>query len=175
MNGRKPAILMPALIGGIAGGVLSGVPFLNCLCCLWIIGGGILASYLLVKESPVPLTAGDGARAGAFSGVIAAAAASLIGLPLAAMNSAFLHRFIERMAEYVREMPAGWERWFDRGSGPFSLGWFLIGVVINAAVFAVLAALGGIIGISIFNKRTTGSSGSSAEAPPPPSPPGGLS
>lgn len=175
MKGRKPAILVPALAGGVAGGILSGVPFLNCLCCFWILGGGVIASYLLVKDSPAALGPGDGALAGAFAGVIAAAAASLIGLPLAGMNSAFLRRFIERMAEYVKEMPAGWERWFDRGSEPFSWGWFLIGVVINAAVFAILAALGGIIGISIFNKRTPGSSGSSAEAPPPPSPPGSPS
>lgn len=154
MNGRKPSLLAPALIAGAAGGVLSGIPFVNCLCCLWMIGAGILAAYLMAKDAPAPPTAGDGALVGAFTGVVAAGAVSLMSIPLAALNAVFFRRFLERMAEYVQEMPAGWEQWFTRGVGPFSFFWFFIGLVINAAVFAALAALGGIIGMSLFARRT---------------------
>jgi hypothetical protein len=163
MNDRKPSPLVPALIAGAAGGILSGVPFVNCLCCLWIIGAGSLAVYLSAKQSPTLPGAAEGAQVGALSGVFAAAAVSLLSLPLASLNAAFFRRFLERMAEYVDKMPEGWQQWFTRGEGPFSMFWFVMGFVINAAVFAALAALGGIIGATLFGRRT-------AVPPAPPSP-----
>jgi len=47
---------MPALLGGLFIGVLSALPVVqicNC-CCLWIIGGGLLAAYLQQQNQPVP-------------------------------------------------------------------------------------------------------------------------
>ena len=49
---------MPALLGGLFIGVLSALPVVqicNC-CCLWIIGGGLLAAYLQQQNQPVSLT-----------------------------------------------------------------------------------------------------------------------
>ena len=46
--------MMPALLGGLFIGVLSALPIVgicNC-CCLWIVGGGVLAAYLAAAESP---------------------------------------------------------------------------------------------------------------------------
>ncbi|MDH4197957.1 MAG: hypothetical protein OEW05_11145, partial [Candidatus Aminicenantes bacterium] len=74
MTDQRPQVILPALIGGVVAGVLSGIPFLNCLCCLWIIGGAMLAAHLLARESPVSLTAGDGAVVGVLTGIFAAVA-----------------------------------------------------------------------------------------------------
>ena len=164
MKEGKPSILIPALAGGVLGGVLSGVPFLNCLCCLWIIGGGVLASHLLVRSTKNSLTPGDGALVGAFAGLIAAALERVLSIPLAPIQLAFLRRFMARMAEYVKEMPAGWDRWLDRGPGGISLSGFFIGLFITAAIFAAFGALGGIIGMSLFNRRPE----PLRQAPPPP-------
>ena len=60
MSEQRPSMFVPALIGGRVAGVLSAIPFINCLCCLWIIGGAMLAAHLLAKDSVVPLNAGDG-------------------------------------------------------------------------------------------------------------------
>jgi hypothetical protein len=167
MNGPKPALLTPVLVGGLAAGVLSGLPFLNCLCCLWIILGAVLTVFLAARDSRQAFTAGDGAMAGAFTGVVAAFAEALISIPLASINVAFMRKFMERMAEYVQEMPEGWERWFERGTGSFSPGWFFINLIATAAIFAVLGALGGVIGASLFGRKP---------APPaaPPSSPAGA-
>src|SRR5688500_19988055 len=63
----------PAVIGGVVLGLLSAIPFVNFVnacCCLWAILGGLLASYLYVKNSPTPVNAGDGAIVGAIAGVV---------------------------------------------------------------------------------------------------------
>jgi len=153
MNGQRPSLFAPALIGGAVAGLLSAIPLVNCLCCLWVIGGGALAAFLWTKDLPGRPTAGEGALVGAFAGVVAAVIDSLISIPFAALNATFFRRVFERLSNYVEEMPSGWEQWFDR-SGPFHIGWFLVGLVIVSALFAVLGALGGILGQSLFGRKT---------------------
>ncbi len=58
----------PAVIGGVVLGLLSAIPFVNFVnicCCAWAILGGLLATYMYVKNSPTPATAGVGAVIGA--------------------------------------------------------------------------------------------------------------
>ncbi len=153
MNEQRPRMFTPALIGGAAAGILSGLPFLNCLCCFWIIGGAMLAAYLLAKESPVSLTAGDGAVVGALAGISAAVVDSLVGIPLRGINLAVMRRMFERLAEFAEEMPAGWQGWLDRGKGGFSVAMFFLGLFLSAAVFAAVGALGGVIGASLFGRK----------------------
>lgn len=168
MSETRSRPLLPALAAGAAAGALSSLPYASCLCCLWIIGGGILAGFLLVRSSPQPPPPGEAARIGALAGVAAAVVASLLSLPLAPLNKAFAHRFLERMADYVPEMPAGWEQWLTQGgNASFSLPWFVAGFVINAAVFAALAALGGTIGVNLFVRRP----GADPTSPPGPGSP----
>jgi len=38
--------LKPAVLGGLVVGILSAIPFVNYCCCLWAIGGGLLAGML---------------------------------------------------------------------------------------------------------------------------------
>lgn len=153
MNNQKPGMFVPALIGGSVAGVLSGIPFISCFCCVWIIGGAMLASYLLSKDSPVALSVGDGAIVGILTGIVATVArlfASL--LPVHGYYREFVQRLTERLAEYTEEMPAGWESWLEReGSG--SVFMFMMGLMMTVAFFAALGALGGIIGISLFGKK----------------------
>src|SRR2546423_14961206 len=78
MNPRTKA----ALIGGVVAGLLSAIPVVNYCCCLWAIGGGILAVYLYVKGTSATVTPGGGASLGAVAGGIAAAIYLVISLPL---------------------------------------------------------------------------------------------
>ncbi|NIM89626.1 MAG: hypothetical protein GTO17_01610 [Candidatus Aminicenantes bacterium] len=154
MEQQKPGMFVPALIGGAAAGVLSGIPLVNCLCCLWIIGGAMLASYILSKSSPVALTAGDGAIVGIFTGIIAAVIDAIVSIPLAAVNRKFMMGIMEKIGEYADEMPAGWESWLESGGDAATFSMQMIGLLISAVVFAALGTLGGIIGISLFGKKT---------------------
>jgi hypothetical protein len=166
MNSQKPEYFVPALIAGAAAGVLSGIPFINCLCCLWIIGGGVLAAHLLAKNTPGPLTGGDGAIVGALTGIAAAVVDSVISLPLRGVNEAFVRRLMESFARFANELPSRWQELMERSTaGGFSVASFLFGLFFSAAIFAVLGILGGVIGVSIFGRKKT-----PAPHPQPPTP-----
>jgi hypothetical protein len=171
MNEQRPPLFVPALIGGTVAGVLSSVPFLNCLCCLWILGGAMLAAALWAKDCPTSLMAGDGALIGAYTGIFAAITHTLISIPLAAVNARYFMKMFERLSEYTSEMPQDWRQWFDQSIAPFSIAGFFLNLIISAAVFCLLGALGGILGAALFGKKTPPSGIVPPPVPPPPAGP----
>src|SRR5215216_5850482 len=65
--------MLPALMGGLFIGVLSYLPYIrggNYCCCLWVLSGGALAAWLMQQNTPRPVTAGEGALVGLFSGLV---------------------------------------------------------------------------------------------------------
>jgi hypothetical protein len=153
MTNERPSMFMPALIGGGLAGILSGIPLINCLCCLWIIGGAMLAAYLLSKDSKLPLSSGDGAVVGALAGVIAAIVDFFVSIPFQAMSEDIFRNVMERFSEYADEMPPGWENFMEGGGFEASVAMNILGLLIAAVVFAILGALGGILGMSMFGKK----------------------
>ena len=153
MSEQRPGMFVPALIGGVTAGILAGIPIVNCLCCLWIIGGGILASYFLTKESPIVLTAGDGAIVGIFTGIIAAIVETMVEIPFRVVNERIIQAMMDRFSQYYEEMPSGWESWLDGGDSDGSMVLTVLGLVVSIVIFSALGALGGIIGISLFGKK----------------------
>lgn len=165
MNDKKQLdFLSPALIAGGIAGFVSAFPFLNlinCLCCLWIIFAAVLASYLLKKNSAIPLAAGDGALVGALTGVVAAVVQSFVSLPFRGLNLTISRRFLERMSQFTEDFPSGWEELLSRAGGPTTLPFFILGLFFTAAIFAVFGALGGVIGVSLFKSNRTSAGTSS--------------
>jgi hypothetical protein len=150
MNNQRPNFFIPALIGGAVAGALSSIPLFNCLCCIWIMGGAMLAAYLLVKDSPGVLSAGDGAIVGIFAGIIAAVVHSLIDIPLKPVIKGFFQNMTRWIAEYGEEVPSSWEDWLGGERPAFS---FFLELMASAVFFSILGALGGILGISLFGKK----------------------
>jgi hypothetical protein len=150
--------IKPALLGGGALGLLlvitvvisSWVPFIGCCNCLWPIAAGLLATMFYVKESPTPATMADGAIVGALGGVVGGLIYLVIGLPLS-----FLINGVTAMDAQVRQLnpnlPIG------------GVVLLIIGGIIGFVIFVVLATLGGVLGIPIFEKRK-----GTVDAPPPP-------
>ena len=82
MTGKK---IGAAAIGGGAGAIASQIPglqLLNIACCALVVGGGILAVYLALKDDPPAATApyGEGAKIGALAGVFGSVLSILLGL-----------------------------------------------------------------------------------------------
>lgn len=140
--------LKPALLGGLIVGLLSAIPFVNYCCCIWGIGGGGLASFLFIKQSPTKVGPGDGAMLGALAGVVGAVIYLIIGVPIAYFISG-----------------AAMEQAFSQANIhlPFT-GFllFLVSGLIGGLCLLVLAVVGGLIAVPIFEKRTD------ALPPPPP-------
>lgn len=153
MNDQKTLMLTPALIGGSIAGLLSGIPIISCLCCLWIIGGAIFATYLVTKETPTPLTSSDGAIIGVFTGIAAAVVKTIVDLILTPVNRQLFQRLTEWIAEYVEEMPPGFEQMFNESAFETTVPRVLFGLLMSGIIFSVLGALGGIIGLSLFKKK----------------------
>ncbi len=166
MNQQRPGVFMPALVGGVVAGVLTAVPFLGCFCCLWIIGGAMLAAYLLAKNSPASITPGDGAIVGIFAGIVGAVVDAIVSIPFEAMNREVIQNLMERFSRYMEEVPSGWQTLLDRAGERPSPAFFLLGLVISAAVFAALGALGGVIGAALFGRKKASLPPGSGHEPP---------
>ncbi len=141
--------LKPALLGGLIVGVLSAIPFINYCCCIWSIGGGVLAAYLYIKSSPIPVTMGDGAIVGGLAGIVGGIIYLIIGLPIAILFG--MTAMTEQLSRSGVQLPF---------SGTLLM---IVAGIIGAIILAVLATLGGIIGVAIFEKRK----GSNLTPPPP--------
>jgi len=137
----------PALLGGLVTGILSVIPFVSTCCCVWAILGGMLACFLYVKSSPVPVSTGDGAIIGILSGVFGSLIYVLIGLPIALIFG------VAQMEEGIRrsgvEVPLT------------GIALALVGVVMVVILLLLFSTIGGLIGVPIFEKRK-------GAVPPPP-------
>jgi hypothetical protein len=165
--------LRAAMIGGVVIGLLSGLPFVklgNVLCCLWIIVGGALASYLYIKKSPTPVNIGEGAMIGALAGVVGTVVELLVGVPLTILTGYpelnFLVSLMERADPQRAELYR--QRVEQMLSRPFAEQFFYsvfsLGTLLSLLITVVFALIGGLIAIPLFEKRK-------ADAGPPPPPP----
>ena len=121
MSDQRPNMLTPALIGGVLAGLLSAIPLVNCLCCLWIIGGAMLASYFLIKDTPTTLSSGDGVIVGIFTGIVAAIVYAILSIPLAPLNRKFAMKIWDSLNEFIQDMPPGFESFIEQGGTGISL------------------------------------------------------
>jgi len=160
---EKPNKTQPALIGGLVIGLLWSVPFLNLInlcCCLGVIAGGALAAWQLIKRSPVlPVSSGDGSVVGLLAGLVGAGVHLLLGVPIglvfdpqtgvsaiksifALMNNPEVNRAME---EAIRNS--------QNQSLAERLGGALVGWCITSVISVGFSTIGGLIGVSMFEKR----------------------
>ena len=96
--------LKPAIIGGVVIGLLSIIPIVNLgniCCCLWAILGGLLATYLYVKNSPLPASPGDGAILGAIAGAVGGLIVIILGIPISIIAGGITRELLIRLGESI--------------------------------------------------------------------------
>lgn len=170
MNQVEPGKLQPALIGGVALGVASAIPILNCLncaCCALVIGGGFLAAYLYLKDCPPAPEAryGDAATLGLLAGVFGAVVGTLLAIPFRLLFSGMgMGGDMGQLEEVLGNFdlpPELQDTLLNLVSGELALGTLVIGFFINLILYCIFAIIGALIGAAVMHKR---------QAPPPPLP-----
>ena len=156
--------IRPGIIGGVVLGLLSVIPFVNLAnlcCCLWALLGGLIGTYLYIKRSPTPVSAGDGAMVGVIAGLVGAVIAIIIGVPINLLVGPTMARIMvnlisnldARQGELVREG-------LTQSQNVTSI---IIRSLISAVLLFIFAIVGGLLGVPIFERRKGG-----AVVPPPP-------
>ncbi|MGI8671501.1 MAG: hypothetical protein ACR2LU_02720 [Luteitalea sp.] len=156
--------LQPALLGGLFIGVLSALPVIsagNCVCCLWVVLGGILAAYLLQQAQPAAIDPVDGALVGLMAGLVGAVIATLLSIPIAMVMGPMGGHVLERVLEQSSELPPEVRSALEQiGRGGLGGAMMLVGLVLSLILNAIFATLGGLIGALLFKPSQ----------PPPPAP-----
>lgn len=155
--------LKPALIGGVVLGILSVIPFVsaaNLCCCLWAILGGMLATQMYVKNSPTPVSAGDGAILGAIAGVVGGIIAFVLGVPISYAMGPTMRNLMVSLIENMDPQQAEMMRRQFEATGDAIAPLIIQGLVVSVLLF-LFAIIGGLLGVPIFEKRK-------GSAPPPP-------
>jgi hypothetical protein len=137
-------ILVPALIGGVVGGVLSVTPIisvLNCVLCLWIVVGGALAVYFVKRWNDIKgkISTGKAALTGAISGFVAAIIAIVVNF--------FVAGDFRSILDEAMRSPEVEQALRDAGVTLEEIAGIVLVfiVLVMIVVFALFGALGGII------------------------------
>jgi hypothetical protein len=153
------ATLQPALLGGLLIGVLSALPFLSMCCCLWVIAGGVLTTYLLQERLTTPVTAGDATVAGLLAGIFGAILSTVLGQLVGMVRGVSVSQAIDDLLSQGRlppDMTGALEQVRDMPSAVFIFGSLLVSLFI----YPIFSMLGALLGVALFKRQ------------PPPPPPG---
>ena len=171
MNSKTRSVL----IGGLVMGLLSGLPYVglgNVACCLWVVLGGALATYLYIKRSPTPVELGEGALLGVLAGGVGGVVKIVVGVPTAILTGYPVENLLINLMERAEAPQAelyrqGLEELMSRPFfEQFVASVFSLRTVLGFIVMLVFALVGGLVAVPLFEKRKT-----DAPLPPPPPPP----
>jgi hypothetical protein len=158
-----PPKLQPALYGGLFAGVLSALPLIsagNCVCCMWVIGGGVLATYLMQQNHPYAITAADGALVGLLAGAIGGVVGTIVSIPVDMMMGPVQQQIMERILSSNPDVtPEMREMIENMNAGAAGVVGTLIKLVMFVIVGLIFGMLGGLLGVALFKKK---------DMPPPP-------
>jgi len=167
--------IQPALVGGAALGVLSSIPFVNagnCICCMWVIGGGALAAWMLTRQRPADapsVSYGDGAFVGVLSGLFGAIIATLLSLPFRLLAADALRSRREEFETLLNDFPelTGFMRdlLIRLVSPEISFVTVLATFFVNLLTFSLFAMIGGILFVAITGQKGLDRSGIASPGP----------
>lgn len=151
MPDKSQSIILAGAAVGIGAAILNLVPTVGgCIACLAYLGAGILAVWHYTDRHQLTLKGGQGAGLGALAGVLAGIVAFVLQLLFQTIGLAPDWR--EAMEEGFANSnmdPAQIDEIMQTMSSPLVMvGLVVVGLILNA----VIGAIGGVIGASLFKK-----------------------
>ncbi|HVN55688.1 MAG TPA: hypothetical protein VMT46_15245 [Anaerolineaceae bacterium] len=162
MNFNQSSLLKSVAIAGVAIGVLSSIPLVNCVNCLllaWVWGGGILAVYLYrnyEKVAYVPTT--QAMILGALAGAIGAVVGGILSLVFGGLTAGVTQALSQMAGQNGVNVP----------DFILTSGFSILSIFINIIVYAVVGGIGGLIASGLIWKEPAGPTSSvppSAQTP----------
>lgn len=151
MPNKSQSILLAGAAIGVAAPILGLIPGVgSCLACIAYILAGLLAVWHYTDRHHLTITGGQGAGLGALAGIVAMAIASILGFLFMSigLTPPWREAFEEQLDASGMD-PAQIDQFMEMASSPlFIVGFILLGLVI----YAIMGALGGVIGASVFKK-----------------------
>jgi hypothetical protein len=163
-------VLQAPLLGGLFIGTLSALPVVswgNC-CCLWIIGGGVLAAYLDQQQDQRPTTIGRGAVAGLLAGIIGAFVWLVVSMGLDVILAPLREVLQGEMGRIASEAPPEVRELLESINASPSVR-YTFNFFIQLFAGGIFSTLGGMLGASFFRNDVPPALG--GPVPPPPLPP----
>lgn len=156
MTPRQQSILVGAVVTGILG--TSYLFFINLLCCLGVIVGGVVATQQYTSRARTSINAGDGAVLGALAGAGGAVFQPLFNRALRPFGLG-LRDIALSWLEGMEGQPGVTPEMMQQMQSSQSIGAILFNLVVGMIVFAIFGAIGGAIGAAIFGEEKDGSGG----------------
>lgn len=153
MTIRQTSILIGALVTAILS--TSYLGFINTICCLGVIIGGLVAAQQYVSRSGTSISAGDGAVLGALAGIGGSILGSLFdralrpfGLDSQTIWQDTMQGMMQGMDGQQGFSPEMMQQMQDGGG----MGMLLVSLVIGIIIYAIFGAIGGALGAALFGE-----------------------
>ena len=150
----RPGYTQPAIVGGLFLGVLSALPLIsagNVCCCMWIVGGGLIAAYLLQQNYTTPIQAADGALVGFLAGLVGAVVFLVLSIPINILMGPLERALVDRLMETSAAFPSDFREYVGSTAGGV-IG-AVLGFMLMLFVGSIFATLGGLLGVVFFARR----------------------
>ena len=148
---------MPSLLmAGFFMGVVSSVPLVGALCCLWALAGGAAAVALYRRRVPQTVTTGMGARLGAATGLVGFVPYALIFVGRMLFKGRELREAMRKgmeqaMANNPDPKAAEVAQWFTTPEGTALLITLMLAFFLLA--FLIFSTIGGALGAALFGEK----------------------
>jgi hypothetical protein len=146
--------LQPAFLGGLFIGVLSALPLVgaaNCCCCLWVLSGGALATYLRQQSMPFQIDASEGALVGLMAGAIGGVIWAALAIPFEMITGPYQRQVLDRILSTSPDFPPELREMMERTTAGAAAR--ALSITVNFVLSVVFGVLGGLLGVAIFKKN----------------------
>lgn len=157
MTPRQQSILIGAVVTGILS--TSYLGFINVLCCIGVIVGGIVASQQYASRTGGTIRAGDGAVLGALAGAGGAVLSALFDQLLRPFNldsqsitEGMREQLMQNMGGEQGMSPEMMQQFQGEGPGLLTAAGLLF-LLMNVVLFAIFGAIGGALGTALFGEE----------------------
>ena len=168
-QGRTQAVL----IGGAFNGILSALPFIgvaNLCCCLWVMGGGAIAAWLMQQGRTVAIRLSDGAIGGALAGLAGAFFYTVVTTAVQLTFGSGLQEAAEALRAAGGDVPVELIETFEALSSSIVL-MAMLSFFMWLVVGGVFSTIGGLLGALFFRRAAPPAAGAPVVPPPPPETP----